>query len=526
MGEDKPTSKRAIELQRAVADDELQVSKNVLSDQMMTRDRLQRKQPDIVQEAFDVFCELDRDKDRRVTEEDLRRLLRVFSNLIGVKESDAHAIMEVCEGKDAQYINFSDFHNIYSALIICSHLQRTDVSRLRVDDVRECLIKAGITPTKQQVEGMFLLGEHSGTFDPQQHRSVPFLDFFRIFLHTRTSSDAHDLFLHSWFLAGRNSTPFNKSLEISPIQDFVAGTLAGVALTLVGHPFDTIKVRLQTQRELYKTGWDCLKKTVTKEGFLAVYKGMGGPMLTIPLVNAVVFAAYAQAKDLMHQFQKEPKPLSLTQISIAGAYAGLINCAIVSPVELIKTRLQIQHEQTSLRRTLRSRYAAKPTEQVVFNGPVDCVRKIYQKNGLKGLYRGMTSTIYREIPGYGGQFWMYEALKRGLTREGEAVHDLGAVPLIIAGGTAGIFGWCCSYPFDYIKSQIQAEPYDKRTTWRKHPLLLDGGFWDCARQTVARGGFKALWKGFGPCAARAFPANAAGFLAYEFGLNMLRSWDS
>ena len=66
---------------------------------------------------------------------------------------------------------------------------------------------------------------------------VKFLDFFRVFHHTRTTTDAHDLFLHSWFQAGRNSTPFNRPIEISPVQDFIAGTMAGISLTLVGHPF-------------------------------------------------------------------------------------------------------------------------------------------------------------------------------------------------------------------------------------------------------------------------------------------------
>lgn len=42
---------------------------------------------------------------------------------------------------------------------------------------------------------------------------------------------------------------------------------------------------------------------MSKEGFFALYKGMGGPMVTVPLVNAIVFAAYGQAKEVMHQLQ-------------------------------------------------------------------------------------------------------------------------------------------------------------------------------------------------------------------------------
>jgi solute carrier family 25 carnitine/acylcarnitine transporter 20/29 len=134
----------------------------------------------------------------------------------------------------------------------------------------------------------------------------------------------------------------------------------------------------------------------------------------------------------------------------------------------------------------------------------------------------VSATIYREVPGYASQFFAYEALKRAMTRPGENVADLGAGPLIMAGGMAGIAGWCFSYPQDFIKSQIQAEPYDLKTPYKKNPYLLDGGFFSCWRQTVQTEGHRALWRGFGTCAARAFPANAAGFLAYELGLSMLR----
>lgn len=256
---------------------------------------------------------------------------------------------------------------------------------------------------------------------------------------------------------------------------------------------------------------------------------MAGPMLTIPLVNAIVFASYAQAKDLLHRLQDVPAPLTLTQIALAGGYSGFINCLVVCPVELVKTRLQIQHEAMTLALpslTRLSHSSPRPRPHIDpdtrFDGPVDAVRKIISHNGIKGMFRGMSATIYREVPGYATQFWCYEGLKRMMTREGEKAHDLGAIRLICAGGTAGIFGWIWSYPMDFIKSQIQSEPYEKKTPYKKNPYLFDGGFISCWKQTVRTKGIGALWTGFGTCCARAFPANAAGFLAYEVGLKMAK----
>jgi solute carrier family 25 carnitine/acylcarnitine transporter 20/29 len=48
------------------------------------------------------------------------------------------------------------------------------------------------------------------------------------------------------------------------------------------------------------------------------------------------------------------------------------------------------------------------------------------------------------------------------------------------------------------------------------------GFVDCFRQHVRENGWRSVWKGFGPCVSRAFPANAAGFLAYEIAAKLIR----
>lgn len=91
-------------------------------------------------------------------------------------------------------------------------------------------------------------------------------------------------------------------LEASPLQDFVAGTAAGVAITLVGHPFDTVKVRMQTAARS-RTAMQVVLDTVRKEGPWALYKGMASPMATIPLLNALVFAAYAQVRLSISRYQ-------------------------------------------------------------------------------------------------------------------------------------------------------------------------------------------------------------------------------
>lgn len=57
-------------------------------------------------------------------------------------------------------------------------------------------------------------------------------------------------------------------------KNFIAGGVGGTCTVIVGHPFDTVKVRLQTQptpkpgeKPIFTGALDCVKKTVSKEGF-------------------------------------------------------------------------------------------------------------------------------------------------------------------------------------------------------------------------------------------------------------------
>jgi len=147
-------------------------------------------------------------------------------------------------------------------------------------------------------------------------------------------------------------------------KDFIAGSAAGVAATVVGHPFDTIKgthaiapvstpatlaahtivgfaVRMQTGGPQYVGVVDCVRRTFAREGLAGFYKGMASPLVTVPLVNAVVFASYGQAKWLLERrIRKEAeadhnpvlRPLTVSETMVAGAFAGLVNSAVVGPV--------------------------------------------------------------------------------------------------------------------------------------------------------------------------------------------------
>ncbi len=427
-------------------------------------------------------------------------------------------IFHTADTTDFGRLHFSEFYAVFACLSLLENkFNNKAYNYITPQEVRSAMKEAGLSVSREQLDHMFtMVSEHSDSAASSSD-FIPLSDILNIYLSApRTESD---LFLHSWNKLARSDFLHHKQhLDVSPAQDFFAGTCAGIALTVVGHPFDTIKVRMQTSTQ-FKSATQCVLQTIRKEGPFALYKGMSGPMATIPLINSLVFLAYGIGKSYFESLHDEPvngEPIRLTlaEITLAGAFSGAINSIIVSPVELIKTRLQIQYETKGSQ---------------AFTGPVDCIHRILKASGIKGLFRGMMATIYREIPGYAGQFFVYELLKRFFmdfnspTGSPRQEFELSAFELLIAGGIAGMGGWVMSYPMDYVKSQIQAEPWNRPTRFKKNPIFFDGGFISAWKYTMKTKGFRQLWKGFGVCLLRAWPANAAGFLAYETALGYMRS---
>lgn len=126
-------------------------------------------------------------------------------------------------------------------------------------------------------------------------------------------------------------------------RDIFAGTCGGIVVTLVGHPFDTLKVRLQTQpikQPLYHGLVDCFQKTLKWEGLGGFYKGVMSPLAGQMGFRALMFLGYAEAKRLLSDNQT--KPLVATDYFLAGGMGWGIGAAIECPIDLLKSQMQVQ----------------------------------------------------------------------------------------------------------------------------------------------------------------------------------------
>ncbi|GBP22444.1 Congested-like trachea protein [Eumeta japonica] len=290
------------------------------------------------------------------------------------------------------------------------------------------------------------------------------------------------------------------SEKSSPVKYFVSGGFGGVCTVLAGHPMDTIKVRLQTmplpipgEPALYTGTWDCFKKTVHKEGFRGLYKGMSAPLTGVAPIFAISFFGFGLGKKLIKS--NEDQVLTKPELFLAGAFSGIFTTFIMAPGERIKCLLQIQQGGNAPQK---------------YKGMVDCAKQLYVEGGIRSIYKGSVATICRDVPASGMYFMTYEWVKEILVPE-DATAQLKMLATIVAGGCAGIANWLVGMPADVLKSRLQTAP---EGTYPK-------GMRDVFKQLMEKEGPTALYKGVTPVMIRAFPANAACFVGFELAVKFL-----
>lgn len=285
--------------------------------------------------------------------------------------------------------------------------------------------------------------------------------------------------------------------SLQSLRALVAGGVGGVCAVIVGHPFDLVKVRLQTaEKGVYSGAMDVVRRTIAREGLArGLYAGVSAPLVGVTPMFAVSFWGYDVGKQLVSSVSTvENNQYSVGQVAAAGFFSAIPMTLITAPFERVKVLLQIQGQKQ-----------LAPGEKPKYSGGVDVVRQLYKEGGIRSVFRGSAMTLARDGPGSACYFATYEIIKRRLTPKDPVTGQPGSLSLsavMVAGGAAGVAMWIPVFPIDTIKSRLQSA--EGRPT-------ISGTI----KGIHANGGLKAFFPGIGPALARAVPANAATFLGVE-----------
>ena len=140
-----------------------------------------------------------------------------------------------------------------------------------------------------------------------------------------------------------NNNKVGESEITKASKDITAGSVRGIIQVLVGHPLDTIKVRLQTQvlhggsNGKYNGVFDCFKTSLKEEGVLGLWKGAPSPIAGAALYSASLFFAYGQSKRIVGVDSNNPTIVKMMIVGgMTGGFAAFVEC----PIDLLKSKLQ------------------------------------------------------------------------------------------------------------------------------------------------------------------------------------------
>ncbi|KAJ6377191.1 hypothetical protein OIU76_026208 [Salix suchowensis] len=303
--------------------------------------------------------------------------------------------------------------------------------------------------------------------------------------------------------------------ETFAYKEYLAGLLAGVATVITGHPFDTVKVKLQKHNTeahgiKYKNGLHCTARILQTEGVKGLYRGATSSFVGVAFESSLLFGIYSQTKQSLQGGGQSDVPRPEVIIPSA-AYGGAIISFVLCPTELhycetkfLQCRLQIQGTDSLVPKS--SRYSS----------PLDCALQTVKNEGVTGIFRGGSTTLLRESIGNAVFFSVYEYVRyymhlrlKPTLSDHSNLTDMGIG--IVTGGLSGVAFWSAVLPLDVAKTIIQTAP-DKSSTRNPFAVL---------NSIYSRAGLKGCYTGFGPTILRAFPANAAAIVSWELALKML-----
>ena len=302
------------------------------------------------------------------------------------------------------------------------------------------------------------------------------------------------------------------------LQDIAFGSLAGFIGKVVEFPFDTVKVRLQSQPAnrlpLYAGPLDCLRQSVRHDGLRSLYRGVSAPLAGAAAETACLFWSYRVAQDVLRSAMMTvpspavANPLPLGALVAAGAMSGAVTSLLLTPIELVKCRVQAPS-------------AAAAAASAALPGPFAVVADVYRREGVAGFWRGQLGTFVRETGGTAAWFGSYEAVTLFFRRRARASTTADATPTgpvsvpqqLAAGAVAGMSYNFLFYPADTIKSQMQTGA----PTTGAHRETFTG----VARALYRAHGWTGLYRGCGITVARSAPSSALIFTIVE---NLKAAW--
>ncbi|EQC36835.1 hypothetical protein SDRG_05666 [Saprolegnia diclina VS20] len=270
-------------------------------------------------------------------------------------------------------------------------------------------------------------------------------------------------------------TPAKKKIPL--VGKLAVGGFAGVIGVSATFPIDIVKTNLQSSTNF--TGpVHCFKTLLARDGVRGLFRGLPPTLVGVIPEKAIKLAVNDYLREVLDP--NDTGVLPLHKQVLAGAGAGFCQVIATNPMEIVKIRIQTQD-----RLPLAERKTAMG---------------VVKDLGLRGLYKGTSACLLRDIP-YAIVFFPTYATLRDAAAD-ESGHA-SMLAIVAAGCAAGAGAAAIATPADVIKTKRQMIGANYKGTI------------DCFQQVFAAGGVGALFKGVVPRMMVQAPLFGITLLAFE-----------
>ncbi|KAJ3075091.1 ADP/ATP carrier protein [Quaeritorhiza haematococci] len=291
-----------------------------------------------------------------------------------------------------------------------------------------------------------------------------------------------------------------KKADVSTFAtDFLMGGVSAAVSKTVAAPIERVKLLIQNQDEMIKTGRlakpyngivDCFSRVMKEEGTMSLWRGNTANVLRYFPTQALNFAFKDYFKR-MFGFKKDKDGYGLWFAGnlASGGMAGASSLLFVYSLDYARTRLANDNK------------AAKKGGERQFNGLVDVYRKTLASDGVAGLYRGFVISCVGIIVYRGLYFGLYDSIKPILPKDLKNNFAANFALGFVVTNAAGL----ASYPIDTVR---------RRMMMTSGEAVKYSSSIHAFREIVAKEGTKSLFKGAGANILRAI-AGAGAISGYD-----------
>ncbi|KAL8816120.1 MAG: hypothetical protein Q9223_004813 [Gallowayella weberi] len=290
----------------------------------------------------------------------------------------------------------------------------------------------------------------------------------------------------------------------------------------------------ETRRKTYNSTFDGLRKIARNEGLSSLWRGLSPTLVMAIPANVIYFTGY----DILRSHKRSPVNQYINDgyaPLVAGSVARVSAAAAISPIEMFRTRMQAAPAGTS--------------GVGVFKETLLGLRKLVHAQGYSSLWRGLTLTMWRDVPFSGLYWWGYEAgrnrlrdlryptmtqeVARSSSRNDEN-HTATFIDSFLAGATSGAIAAIVTTPFDVGKTRQQVTDDDHHNKQQKprRAAAADKGssYLRPEERSMPRflyhiwkeEGAPGLFRGWAARCLKVAPACAIMISSYEIGKKMAR----